>query len=254
LKAIDIFTAYYPKLTEKLQKRYPDFLKTASETEVIDWKEEFAVTDRNPEVIDEVMFWNTLLDSGLITKEEWERQIRKLPPASKTVGVAFIETKEVAFRQEVPDKFVLVHEVGHVHFGEVDSFWSSTYGGGEILFWLGVKGRYSIPEAGIRLFMKLMRRAYKGEHKEVAEEIVKACSSFWGEQIYPHFYPICLGTSWIPEGVKTCEWFELNSPEWEKVEVKREDVVRFFISLTEGLKYGDNFWIEYARRLKIIER
>jgi len=170
------------------------------------------------------------------------------------MGIAFIEEQQVSFREEVPSKEILVHEVGHVHFQEVDSVWSSTYGGGEILFWLGVQGKYNIPEEGIRRFHSLFKKAQAGENAEVAEEIVNKVAPLFGEQIVPHFYTICLFTGWLPEGVGRLDLdpFDLKNPAWLEVEPKKNDVVSFFVNLTSGLQFFDSFWIEIAKKLQII--
>jgi len=230
-------------------------LLTAKETEVIPWKEEFQIADYNPEVLDEIEFWNTLLENKLISQKKWEEKIKSFRTyASKTMGIAFIRTKEVSFRQEVPDKFILVHEIGHVHFQEVDSVWSIAYGGGEVLFWLGVEGKYDVSEEGIRKFHFLFRRAQTGEHLEIAKEIVEKVSPFFGDWIFPHFYTICLLTGWSPEGAMQfgIDLFDLKNPAWERVEPTKRDVVSFFQNLTSGLQCSDTSWIEIARRLEII--
>jgi len=255
MKAIEILQSHYPKLTEKLREKFPKLLLTAEKVEVIPWREEFAVADVNPEVIDEIEFWRTLHASGLITEEELVEKLRRIKKnASKTMGIAFIEEKQVSFRAPVPDKYTLLHEIGHVHFQVNDSAWNSVYGGGEILLWLGIEGKYRIGEEEIRRYHEYYQRAQNGEHLEVAEEIVEKVAPLYGEQIVPAFYPICLYTGWMPEGVLTHEIdpFDLKNERWLEVEPLREDVVLFFINLTEGLKYKDSFWIEYAKRLGVV--
>ncbi|WP_457569170.1 hypothetical protein [Desulfurobacterium sp.] len=258
MKAIEIFKSYYPKLTESLESKLPDFLITADNVEVIPWQDDFAVADKNPEALDQIEFWNTLLDGGLITEEEWKKEtdkiFKKYGYCSKTMGVAFIDERKVSFRKAIPDKFVLVHEIGHIHFAEIDLFWSASYGGGEILFWLALEHNYEINDAQIRRFMSMMRKAYEGNHLEVAEEIVKACHPLWGEQIVPAFYPICLGTGWMPSGITyEIDPFDLTNPDWLKVEPKKEDVLNFFQNLTAGLQYSDTFWINYSKRLGFLK-
>ena len=258
MKAIEIFEKHYPKLTKSIEKHFPDFLKTAEEVAVIPWQEEFQIADKNPEVIEEVEFWNTLLDSGVISEGEWRTKtnqaLRKSGYASKTMGISFMETKEVSFRQKVPDQAVLVHEVGHVHFQEIDAFWSSTYGGGEILFWLGLKEKYSVKEENVRRFMSLFRKAHDAGHLEVAEEIVEKIGPLFGEQIVPHFYTICLFSGWLPDGVGKLEidTFDLKNEKWLDVEPERYDVVMFFPNLTSGLQFADPFWVQFARALEVI--
>ncbi len=255
MTAAELCERLYPELARKVRERFPEFWKTAEETTVIPWKEEFQVADYNPELIDEIEFWRTLLKEGLVSAEEYQSKVKQMGYASRTEGISFMDSKEVSFRSEVPTKAVLLHEIGHVHYREPDPVWSSAYGGGEVLFWLGLEGKYRIGEAEVRRFHSLYRRAQEGEHKEVAEEIVKSIAPLLGEQVVPAFYPICLFTGWMPERASSfgIDIFDLKDSRWLEVEPTRTDVVMFFINLTEGLKWQDSFWIEYARRLGIID-
>ena len=261
MKAIELLERHYPDTLKTLEEKFPEFVETARRVEVIPWREEFQIADRNPEVIDEIEFWETLAKGGLISEEEASRKINALLKekgySSKTMGIAFIEAEEVSFRSEVPPLSVLLHEIGHVHFKEPDPVWSSTYGGGETLFWLAFKKDFPIGDREIRRFHFLFKKAQQGDHLEVAEEIVKKISPFWREKIVPAFYPICLAAGWMPmfleeqapEGLNP---FDLTNPTWKEVLPRREDVVAFFIDLTEGVKYSDPFWIEYAKALEIL--
>ena len=261
MKAIEFLERHYPDTLKVLEDKFPEFVKTARRIKVIPWREEFQVADKNQEVIDEIEFWETLAKGGLISEEEAGRRINALLKekgySSKTMGIAFIEAGEVSFRNEVPPLSVLLHEIGHVHFKEPDPVWSSTYGGGETLFWLALKKDYPIGEEEIRRFHSLFKRAQNGEHLEVAKEIVEKVAPLWGEQIVPAFYPLCLAAGWSPHYVyeaasEELDPFDLKNPEWEKVLPHRNDVVTFFIELTEGLKYQDSFWTEYAKKLGIL--
>ena len=124
------------------------------------------------------------------------------------------------------------------------------------MFWLGLEGRYQIGEAEVRRFHSLFRRAQKGQHEEVAEEIVERIAPLYGEQIVPAFYPVYLftGCGYMLEGISTTEIdpYDLTSEEWLSIKPARTDVVLFFVNLTEGLKWSDSFWVEYARRLELI--
>lgn len=258
MKAIEIFEKHYPERTEKIREKFPAFLETAREVEVVPWQKEFQVADKNPEAIDEIEFWNTLLDSGMITREEWEREtnriMREVGYTSKTVGIAFIKEKQVSFRHEVPPFNVLVHEVGHVHFQEVDTFWSATYGGGEILFHLALHDRYKITEENIRRFHSLYHLAVENP-KAFADLVVEKIAPYFGDQIVPAFYPICLFSGWLPFGVSSAEvdTFDLRNPKWLEMEPDRTDTAGFIQNLTAGLQYNDTFWIVYSQKLGIIE-
>ncbi|ADU97732.1 hypothetical protein Theam_1776 (plasmid) [Thermovibrio ammonificans HB-1] len=261
MKAIELLEKHYPDTLKVLEGKFPEFVETARRVEVIPWREEFQVADRNPEVIDEIEFWETLTQNGLVSLEEARNRVdailKEKGYSSKTMGIAFIEAGEVSFRTEVPPLSVLLHEIGHVHFREPDPVWSSVYGGGETLFWLALKKDYPIGEEEIRRFHSLFKRAQQGEHLEVAKEVVEKVASLWGKQIVPAFYPICLGAGWLPsyfeEVAPELDPFDLTNPEWEKVLPHRNDVVSFFVNLTEGVRFGDPFWVEYARRLGILK-
>jgi len=254
MTAAELCERLYPDLSRKVRERFPEFWKTAEETTVIPWKEEFQVADYNPELIDEIEFWRTLLKEGLVSAEEYQSKVKQMGYASRTEGISFMDSKEVSFRSEVPTKAVLLHEIGHVHYREPDPVWSSAYGGGEVLFWLGLEGKYRIGEAEVRRFHSLYRRAQEEEHKEVAEEIVKRIAPLYGEQIVPAFYPIFYytGVGGFSLPTEEIDPFDFKNKKWLEVEPRREDVVSFFINLTEGLKWQDSFWIEYARRLEIV--
>lgn len=254
MTAAELCEKLYPDLARKIRERFPEFWGTAEETTVIPWREEFQVADKNPELADEIDFFWTLYRSGLIAEEEYLEKLRSRKYFSRTDGISFMDSREVSFRSEVPTKVVLLHEIGHVHYRQPDPVWSSAYGGGEVLFWLGLEGRYPIGEEEVRRFHSLYRRAQEGEHKKVAEEIVERIAPLYGDQIVPAFYPVFYYTGVGGFSLPTEEIapFDFKNEKWLKVEPKREDVVSFFINLTEGLKWQDSFWIEYARRLEVI--
>lgn len=63
----------YPEAS-LLKEKFPKLYDYAYFVKVLDWQEEYAVADKNPEVIDEIEFWQMLLESGLISKEEYEKK------------------------------------------------------------------------------------------------------------------------------------------------------------------------------------
>ena len=251
MKAIDIFDEYYPELKERVREVYPNFLKTAEEVEVIPWRKEFEEGDVNPEVIDTLTFFSDLFKNGLISQDEYEKEISKLLEgkyARKTLGIAFIEDKKVSFRDEVPPKNVLLHEVGHVHFGEKDPVWSASYGGGEILFHLGLEG-HPIREEGVRRYMSLLKRTLCGEHEEVAREIVSAVSSRFPE-VPKSFYGLCLFAGYLPNADVVP--FLSRKEELFFLVPKKSDVLSFVVNLAEGIRYKDPFFLKYAECLGIL--
>lgn len=56
-------TQEFKAFAEKFPRMY-DFSK---HVQIIEWSEEYAVADCNPEVVDTVEFYNMLLENGLIT-------------------------------------------------------------------------------------------------------------------------------------------------------------------------------------------
>jgi hypothetical protein len=43
-------------------------------------------------------------------------------------GIAFIDNNVISFRSENPSEGVIVHEIGHCYFKEVDKVWNASYG------------------------------------------------------------------------------------------------------------------------------
>ena len=171
--------------------KFPDMYAFSEEVEVIPWEEEFGIADRNPEVMDEIEFYEMLLKNGMISEEEFQKKLRSLPPASKTEGIAFIEEKKVSFRRRHPSLGVMVHELGHVYFEEPDPIWSSVYGGGEYLMGLIVRGFVDGNEGSIRIWHKLMHLAYEEPEKalsyldRMAEEVGKELGvNFTKEELF----------------------------------------------------------------------
>ncbi len=146
---------------KKWKLKFPKMYNFASQVKVIPWQDEYAVADRNPEIIDEIKFYEMLLDNKMITEEEYQQFVRRLPPASKTLGVAFIEDKAVSFRNSFPTLATAIHELGHVYFRETDPVWSSAYGGGEELMWLIATDKTEGGEEEIIKWNTLMRMAYE---------------------------------------------------------------------------------------------
>ena len=145
---------------KRFTKTFPRMYEFAGEVEVIPWQDDYALADVNPEVIDELRFYEELLKNGLITEEEYQRRAKSVPYASKTVAVAFTEEKKVSFREKVPSLSVILHELGHVYFEEPDPVWSSVYGGGEALMWLILEGKVKGDEESVRRWHEILKLGY----------------------------------------------------------------------------------------------
>jgi len=147
-----------------IQKKFPDFVEFSKSVDVVPWADEYAIADKNPEVIDFLEFLEKLLEMRAISQEEYERETAKLPSyASKTGGVAFIEDNVVSFRDENPSEHVVVHEIGHCYFKENDRVWSASYGGGESLFWLILRKDLPLSELSIFQYHSWLRRTLEGQ-------------------------------------------------------------------------------------------
>lgn len=155
------------------------------------------------------------------------------------MGIAFIEERKVAFRERVPALHVVLHELGHIYFEETDPVWNTSYGGGEFLMWLIIKGHMEGNEENIREWHSLMKLGYENPEKlyekldevalKVGKEVLgedlsglKCVEGFGlGEKHRRPIYELALWTGTLPSG---------DSP--------------FFIlvNVLEGTRYGELLW------------
>ena len=235
-----------------IKRKFPDFTEFSKSIEVVPWEDEYAVADRNPEVIDHLEFLEKLLQMQAITQEEYEREVSKLPAyASKTGGVAFIEEGVVSFRDENPPEYVIIHEVGHCYFRENDMVWSSSYGGGEALFWLILRQDLALNELAIFQWHSWLRRTLEGRVEEVAKEIVRKLSKL-NLPVFPHVYAYQLfaGTFGVDaEKIPPHLLIDLESKEWDKVELSRAGLLSFFSNLIVGASLGDSIYSVYLQAI-----
>jgi hypothetical protein len=235
-----------------IAKKFPDFVEFSKTVEVVPWTDEYAVADYNPEVIDFLEFLEKLLHMQAITQEEFERELSKLPSyASKTGGVAFIEDNVVSFRDPNPEEHVVVHEIGHCYFKENDRIWSSSYGGGESLFWLILRKNLPLNELAVFQYHSWLRRTLEGQVEEVAEEVVKKLSKL-NLPVFPHIYAYQLyaGTMGIDAWkIPPHLLFDLQNKEWEKVKVSRVGLLFFFANLIVGASLGDSVYLTYLQAI-----
>lgn len=248
----------------RLQLLYPAMVETARDVEVIPWQDEFQVADRNPEVIDAVEFFQMLLKNGLISEQECSESVNKIVSeagySSRTEGIAFVEKRQVSFRRARPEIWIVLHELGHVHFQEPDVIWSAQYGGGESLMHLGLFRKFHVEESSVLLYHTLLKDAHQdpeGISRHIAVTVVERT----GIRCYPHVAALSLFSGSIPDGLMgvlketgTVELFsDLNSLEWKKVPVTRRMVLDFLINTVEGLKWGDSFSIAFAKALGLVK-
>lgn len=239
-----------------LNEKFPGMSAFAGEVEVIPWQDDFNVADKNPEVIETIEFLDMLLKNSMITEEQYKEQSRKISTSysSKTMGLAWIDTKKVSFRDAVPKPYIVLHELGHIYFQANDILWNSSYGGGEILLWLALEDRYDITEGHIRRFHGLIEQIY--EDPEGVHEIITGAIAPKLD-VYPHLFPVCLFAGYMPEfDYKDAHDFfdDLKSPKWADIPVEQRQLFTFFQNLTDGLKYNDSFWVSFAGWLGIINK
>lgn len=248
MKLITLLEKY--DIYDDLNSKFPDMVKLSEEIEVIPWRDEFNIADKNPEVIENIEFLNMLFHNNMISPEEYEKQLKKISTgyASKTLGMAFIDKKQVSFRSPSPHPGIVLHELGHIYFGVNDLLWNASYGGGEILFYLALKG-FPITEGHIRRYHAILEQIYKNPdevHRKIADAIAPNI------KVYPHLFPICLHAGYIPDfDVRSAHEFynDLRSKKWEKVPVLQHHLFSFFQNLVDGLKYNDPHWFNYAKWL-----
>ncbi len=235
-----------------IAKKFPDFVEFSKSVEVVPWEDEYAIADHNPEVIDYLEFLEKLLQMQAISQEEYERETANLPSyASKTGGVAFIEERAVSFRSPNPPEHIVVHEVGHCYFKENDRIWNASYGGGESLFWLILRKDLPLNELAIFQYHSWLRRTLEGQVEEVAKEIVRKLSKL-NLPVFPHIYAYQLwaGTMGIDATrIPPHLLFDLESKEWEKVEVSREGILSFFANLIVGASLNDGVHLAYLQAI-----
>lgn len=169
------------------------------------------------------------------------------------MAIAFIEKRQVSFRDPEPSSNIVLHELGHIYFQVNDLFWSTRYGGGEILLHLALNNRYHITEEHIRRYHGYLEQVYEnpeGIHRVIANTIAPHLG------VFPHLFPICLSAGYIPDfDIQGSSELldDLKSTGWAEIEVRKNHLFSFFQYMTEGLKYADSFWIKYAEWLKVIE-
>jgi uncharacterized protein Usg len=239
---------------KKIKEKFPDFVEFSKTVEVIPWQEEFNVADRNPELLEELKFWNTLLEAKLITPEEYDKNTQHIKQAgyiSRTEGLSIIEDNVISFRDKNPSIYVITHEIGHCYFKEPDTIWNAAYGGGESLFWLAIKKDLKISEDTIRYYHNLLKNTINNNIKAVETEILSKLSKLELD-VYPHIGTYMLAAGTIPNMLSDlsieleAELLEnLENNKWQEIKVEREDITSFFLNMLEGMKWGDPFYRKY---------
>jgi len=263
LKAIELIEK--SNIFSRLQKLFPEFIESAKTITVIPWQEEFQIADKNPEIVDAMDFYAMLYKNKIISQEEYEKQINELFAQAKgyisrTEGIAFIKEREISFRSPRPKITYIIHEIGHVHYEELDPVWSATYGGGELLVQLALFQNYVTDDKAIRDYHSIIHNAsiLPGKTaKELADAIIQKTKL----PCYPNLHAISLFSGTIPDGLweqlreKKLEeiYDKLNDSRWGEIEVTYSNIRMFLTNIIDGLKYKDSFSIEYAKALSLIK-
>jgi hypothetical protein len=222
----------------------------SSQVEIIPWQEEFAVADKNPEVIEEIEYWDFLAESGAIPQEEANRRIeevlRKNTYSSRTEGIAFMEEGTVSFRSKVPKLHIILHELGHVFFKEPDPVWSDAYAGGETLMWLSIKGYAQTKgEESIQRWHEYMKMVRENPEK------LKAILDEKAQRVIDRLNLRCNeDTLYIDERIEKSPVMSLclmsgTLPLW----VKESGYHMILINALEGARYGEFLYKELLEEL-----
>lgn len=251
MKLFDLVTK--TRFFTRLNLLFPAMVETSKSVEVIPWRPEFAVADRNPEVIEASETLERLLGQGLISRKRYEEESRKLIGyASRTLAVAIRKERKVSFRDETPSDSVVIHELGHIHFDADDILWSRTCGGGEALLLLALEMNYRVTEENIRHFHHLIQSAYS-EPDRIHTYIAGRIAPHIG--VYPHLFPIMISAGYLPDPAVGSELpGDLRSEEWERVEVHSHHIFTFLQNVVDGLRWRDPFLTLYAELLNLVER
>lgn len=251
----------YPENAEKIKSVYPDFYECFKKIRIIPWQAGWQDGEKNPEIIEKIGKLNKQLENKKITREEFEKELnnpKMKTYSSRIAGISFMDEKLVAFRDKNPPFNIIIHEAGHIYFMVYDNVWNASYGGAEILLWLGLNGRYNIKEENVRQYIKLLKKAKKDEtYLEAADEITDKLYPLLNNQITKAFYPIYLYIGTIPDkltekyGMKVMQ-YKLDSPLWTNIKPIKEDVWMFLTGIIAGLQYNDSFCLTYSKKLGII--
>ena len=263
----ELLNQYYPKESQKLKRKFPKMYEFSKEVKIIEWQEEFQIADRNPELFDNLEVIELMFKSNLITEEEYKEQREKILKsgyASKTMGVAFIENKEVAFREKVPNMGVILHELGHIYFKVSDLSWNAVYGGAENLIYLTLLDYFRVSEEEIKNYISIYNLIYLSPLKYI-EDIEKIIATNIIEEldldISKRIYAMQMMAGTLPS-IEVEKGEEILYEEWDPIAIEKhieagnikfkpeslKSNILIFISayLQDGIRYQDPFLHQYA--------
>jgi hypothetical protein len=215
----------------------------SSEVEIIPWKDEYAIADKNPEVIDEIEFWEFLYKNTLITEKEYQKKLQEITrPALKTIGIAFIKTKQVSFRTESPPLSLILHELGHCYYEEEDPIWSSVYGGGEFLMNLILMEKLEGNEETIKYYHRLIHFGFlcpwylEEQLNKIAQQLLEEL-----EIDTSNMNLTSLGIPNTPINIyASCSGW-LRRPD--------DPPTMVLVEALEGVRWNDGWWVRFVKKL-----
>ena len=249
-----------PQLFRKLRKKYPGILEFSKKVKLIPWKNEYAVRDRNPEIVEKLRELDRALNRGLISQSEYEKESSKLLKdsrgiISRTEGVSFYDKNETAFRDEDPSDYVLIHELLHCYYKVDDQILNSAYLGLETLFWMGLneeRYQYGISEIHLMRYKNLCKKLFESPIslcREIEEKISRKCST--PKNIYAIMHHAGTLPDLSPEKLRL-----LLEGRYDELQPQGDECFRvlfsFFQNMMAALLYHDLFYTCYAKAIGII--
>lgn len=260
VRLYDLLGKHHEEAT-RLGRYYPRMLDTAQEVYVIPWRQEYGIADLNPDVALKIRELGRQFDEGTISEEFYREQVRKLGTVhtSLTEGIAFPARKEVSFRFADPPFRLMLHELGHIHFGETDPYWGAHYLGGETLVWITLSERgVTATEEQVRFYHTLLHRA-EDQPDTLAGEILDTIMPVLLR--YPNpparsLYALMLMAGTIHDDLCRLDAFcaDPSDPRLEELPASSKTVVDFLRYMVDGIGHHDPFYTQYGLALGIVSK
>lgn len=236
---------------QAFKEKFPKMFEFSKEVKIVPWKEEYAVGDCNPEIVDALKELHESLEKRLISPKEYLERFEELRKefvkegASKTEGMAFPERKEVSFRDKKPSFYVVLHELGHVYFKVDDSLWKARFGGGELVFWLILRGEIDAEErneelvrAYINLFYKLQKEKKVKEVSDFLNEVARRVAKEYNLFVR-NAKELALSVGTL---LSCVTGDDILKPESSSGELDRRSCFEFIIAMMDGTVLGETLW------------
>lgn len=193
----------YAELLNKFKTKFPALFEFTHQISVIPWQPDFAIADKNPEIINQIEFYNFLLKNNIITEQVYKKQISKISNqySSRTEAISFIHTKQVSFRSNYPPLHIIIHELGHIYFQTTDLYWNAIYSGGETLLHYTLQNKINLNESEIANyinFLKLIDTAPQSAYNTLSQIILKTTQKYNIPIKPPIITNLCLHLGYLP--------------------------------------------------------